>query len=440
MRTPPLRRTVIRDGVIVVAVVLVVLDAFVFLTLRAQLADSLNDVLATRMESVRSLADDMPASPLARRLTTIGLPALIETPDGRQFASEPLSPRVGSNLPSDIGTPRAQLTEELPDGTRLTVYAGRAGVDATLRRVLVLEGVGTVAAVLLALLLIGRTTRSALAPLDEVASTAARIQRGATGERLRPDREDTELGQLAASFDRMLDQLEATNADLQRSEERSRRFLADAAHQLRTPIAGIRASVESLLSEDDPVIQDRLLGNVLRQTGRASRLLAKLLQLARLDRGRPPERAPTDVVALVADEVQRTRDLAPELTVELSAAGVGPEPGRRRLLIDAAEVREALANLLDNARRHARDRIDVRLSREDGEVAIAVEDDGQGLSSEAVDLVFERFATLDGRGGSGLGLPIARAIARAHDGDLVYEGGEFRMVVRGGEAGEAGER
>ncbi len=323
MRTPPLRRTVIRDGVIVVAVVLVVLDAFVFLTLRAQLADSLNDVLATRMESVRSLADDMPASPLARRLTTIGLPALIETPDGRQFASEPLSPRVGSNLPSDIGTPRAQLTEELPDGTRLTVYAGRAGVDATLRRVLVLEGVGTVAAVLLALLLIGRTTRSALAPLDEVASTAARIQRGATGERLRPDREDTELGQLAASFDRMLDQLEATNADLQRSEERSRRFLADAAHQLRTPIAGIRASVESLLSEDDPVIQDRLLGNVLRQTGRASRLLAKLLQLARLDRGRPPERAPTDVVALVADEVQRTRDLAPELTVELSAAASG---------------------------------------------------------------------------------------------------------------------
>lgn len=158
-----------------------------------------------------------------------------------------------------------------------------------------------------------------------------------------------------------------------------------------------------------------------------------LLTLARLDQGVAPEPVPTDLAALCHDEVERAASLAPHLTVachDHDAAGAnGP------WWLDPSGTREIVANLLDNARRHARSRIDVEVAvhpRDDGSperLALRIADDGPGLPADAVDRIFERFVSLDGRGGSGLGLPIAQTLARAQGGELSYEDGSFVLEL-----------
>lgn len=428
MRTPSLRRRVILSAVGVLAVVLLVLDVFIFLRMRDQLERTLDDVLQTRVDIAQTIGEELPAEVIAARLTELGIPALVRTPDGREYRAEPATPRFSQGgIPTTLPFPRVDQTTVLSDEVRVTVYATRAGVDTALRRLLVIEALGTGAALVLATILLGAVSGSSLRPVGEVVSTARRIAAGRSGERLEPDREDTELGRLAVAFDEMLDSLEAAIADAQASEERTRRFLADAAHQLRTPLAGIRASVEMLLREDDPEARDQLMGNLVRETGRAARLLTALLRMARLEQERPPDRVRVDLRELVTAEAERARDLAPQIEIRIDA-----EREVSTAELDPGLVREALANLLDNARRHARATVTVRLASPDGLVIIRIEDDGPGIPEGADELVFERFATLDGRGGSGLGLPIARAAARAHGGDLVHRGGGFELTLPSG--------
>jgi two-component system, OmpR family, sensor kinase len=126
-------------------------------------------------------------------------------------------------------------------------------------------------------------------------------------------------------------------------------------------------------------------------------------------------------VGLCRDEVERTSSLAPQLAVTCT----GPQEGEAIAEVDPLGVREVVANLLDNARRHAREHTEVRVERRGGGWRIEVVDDGPGVEPQAHDLIFERFATLDGHGGSGLGLPIARSIAEAHGGSLRYLTGRF---------------
>jgi signal transduction histidine kinase len=234
---------------------------------------------------------------------------------------------------------------------------------------------------------------------------------------------------MAVAFDEMLDALEAALGEAQASEQRTRRFLAEAAHQLRTPIAGIHASVDALPAARTPEERDQLLAGIARESARAGRRVASLLRMARLERHGEPARRPTDVAALCREEVSRAASLAPSL--EVSFGDPGPVEERAEE-VDPDDVREALANLLDNARRHALSRIQVDLSRRNGVVEIAVSDDGPGLPATDLDHSFEPFVTLDGHGGSGLGLPIARRIAQNHGGDLTYEGGTFRLRLAAG--------
>ena len=236
-------------------------------------------------------------------------------------------------------------------------------------------------------------------------------------------RDITEQRWMANTLDATLAELETALEQARRSEARSRTFLADAAHQLRTPIAGIRACSEALLCGAPREERDALLAAIARETARASRLLTDLLQMARLDQGEPLAPRRCDVVALCVDEVERARSLAPHLQIRQSTSALREQPE-----LDAGAVREVLANLLDNARRHAQSHVDVAVVAAEGMVDIRVSDDGPGLEASMVDRAFERFASLDGKGGSGLGLPIARGLARAHGGDVLYENGSF--VVR----------
>lgn len=234
----------------------------------------------------------------------------------------------------------------------------------------------------------------------------------------------TEQRRLARALDASLGELEDALDQARESEALSRRFLADAAHQLRTPIAGIRACAETLLRGVGDDERDHVLLHLLRETSRANRLQNSLLRMARLDQGERLTFKPSPLSEICADEAERARALAPELDISLDT---GPMTDWRPS-VDAHAVREILANLLDNARRHARRKIEMVVSGSGGAVRIEVFDDGPGLPDAMVDRAFERFVSFDGQGGSGLGLPIARELARAHAGDLTYEGGRF--VIR----------
>ena len=431
MHTPPLRRRVALSGLTVFTVLLIALGTFVVLSLRSSLEQSLDELLADRAELAQQLHRTDGTEELARHLAAAGIPAVVTDAEGGVLGeAEPATPRFGQGPPAslaDVPTPRVSRVVALPDGAEVEVFATRAGVDVTLRRVVTLLGVGALGAVLLAAVLLHRTTGAALAPLTAIVTSTRRTAEGQRGERLRPDDPSTELGRLASAHDEMLDALEAAVERAEEAEERTRRFLDDAAHQLRTPVAGIRATVESLLSlaDADPEVHDRLMANLVRETSRASRLLRDLLTMARLDTGRPPDRARTDLEDLCREEVARTRSLAPHLEVDCQPTS----ESLPTLVVDRAGVQEVVANLLDNARRHAATMIELRLFRDGSVVHLEVHDDGPGVTPGAEELVFERFATLDGKGGSGLGLAIARSIAEAHGGGVTYRDGRFVLTL-----------
>ncbi len=443
MRTPSLRGRVTIAGIAVIAVLIVALDAFVYLSLRDTLQEGLHELLAARMQLAQELAQTLDVERLDERLTALGVPATIRLADGTRVRSDPESTRFQSGppgRPETLPAPLASRRQDLPNGGSITVFASRAGVQSTLDSVLVLELVGSIVAVALSVAVLWRISSVVLRPVDRIVRIARSIAAGREGGRLRPDRTDTDLGRMAAAFDEMLDELEAAVAEARSSERRTRRFLADAAHQLRTPLAGIRASVDTLLREPEPSERDRLLDNLAQESARVSRLIDSLLRLARLDEDPGVVTEPVVVRDLVGEEVERARELAPSLTIDLGAADLGD----RTAEVEPASIREALANLLDNARRHADRRIRVDLAGTSDGVEVRVADDGPGLPDDRSEEAFDRFVSLDGQGGSGLGLPIARAVARNHGGDLTWRGDRFVLSLpdappegrtAGGEAG-----
>jgi signal transduction histidine kinase len=208
-----------------------------------------------------------------------------------------------------------------------------------------------------------------------------------------------------------------------RSAYRSREFLAIAAHQLRTPIASVQASADALLGAEATPVQEQLLATLSTESVRAGRLIGSLLRVARLDQGELVRREPVELRTLVSEEAERVRRrgaMGIEVRVDLAAVTVRGDP-------DA--IREALANLLDNARRHAACRIDVSLGVEGEWATVAARDDGPGLPAGSEQRAFDRFVSLDGRGGAGLGLPIARGLVELMGGHLRYVRRSFHMSL-----------
>ncbi|HTE59860.1 MAG TPA: HAMP domain-containing sensor histidine kinase, partial [Solirubrobacteraceae bacterium] len=180
--------------------------------------------------------------------------------------------------------------------TVATLSASRASVDRAVRQLVVIEIAVALAALAIAALLLLWGLRSALRPLAHVGAVAARIAGGAHDERLRPDRPQTELGRMAAAFDHMVDELEESIARARRSESAMRRFLADASHELRTPIAALQATAETLLREQpDRPERDELEARLAGDAARLGRLVADLLDLARLEANEQLLREPVDV-------------------------------------------------------------------------------------------------------------------------------------------------
>ena len=204
-----------------------------------------------------------------------------------------------------------------------------------------------------------------------------------------------------------------------------REFLAYAAHQLRTPLAGIRASTDALLVGGANSQQERLLLNLSREADRAGKLLASLLQMARVDQGEVPAPQPLDVVELCQAELERSRPGRNGVTARVVVHGTRPE----QILLSGEATKNAVANLLDNARRHARSEVRIEVISNPNTLEIAIFDDGPGVPSGTSERVFERFVSLDGEGGSGLGLPIARGLIEAQGGHLTYENHRFVICL-----------
>jgi two-component system OmpR family sensor kinase len=289
--------------------------------------------------------------------------------------------------------------------------------------------------------------RVGLRPLAEVEETAVAIAEGDLERRVPGANPNTEVGQLAQALNVMLGRIEdafaardATEAELRRSEERLRRFVADASHELRTPVAAVAAYAELFDqgAQTHPEDLPRVMSGIRAETARMADLVQDLLLLARLDEGRPLERKPVELVQLAGMAVDAATAVGPAWPAKVVAERPVEVEG------DAARLRQVLDNLLANVRAHTPPgtMATVRLSERDGEAVIEVSDNGPGLSPELAGRVFERFFRADPsrsrqHGGSGLGLAIVAAIVGAHSGrveaDLGPEGGAlFRVLLPSG--------
>ena len=306
-----------------------------------------------------------------------------------------------------------------------------AAVDATMVRVLLIFGLVTLVAVAAAASAGTVVIRRALTPLRRVAQTAGEVaglplDRGDATLPVRVAEVDTnartEVGQLGAAVNRMLDHIAAALATRQASEIRVRQFVADASHELRTPLTAIRGYTElAQRIPDDADAVAHALGRVQSEADRMTSLVEDLLLLARLDSGRPLEHQPVDLSRLAVDAVSDAHVGGPDHRWQLDLPDEPVTvPG------DAARLHQVLTNLLTNARVHTGPgtEVTVRLGIEAGEAAVlSVTDDGPGIAEEFQPEIFQRFARGDTsrsrKGGStGLGLAIAAAVVRAHDGTI----------------------
>ncbi|HUR18558.1 MAG TPA: HAMP domain-containing sensor histidine kinase [Acidimicrobiales bacterium] len=422
MRTPSLARRVVVVGVGVVALLTLGLDVLLYLSVRSVAADRTHAVLESQTTLIDAVVRTENPAPspedLVGRLSGLGVEATVQAGDGPVLRSRPARTEEPSRLVS--------RKIPVPHGLKVTLFVPSPDDDPQLRRLLKFEVIITPLLIALAALLLQWIAEVAMAPLEEIAAAARRTTLGQLGERLRADRPDTRLGQIAVAYDEMLDALEGAVAEARAAETRTRRFLDDAAHQLRTPITSIRAGAETLQRNVTPGQRDHLLAAVVRDSERAGRLMAGLLRLARLGHPQALEVRPTDLVALCEEEADQARPDSPHLKITARAAE-GPALGRPEVAADT--VSEILANLVDNSRRHARSHIEIVVDRDDQWVRIRVLDDGPGLPEGQAEVAFDRFVSLDAQGGSGLGLAIARELARAQGGDLIYEAGEFMVTL-----------
>ncbi|WP_327354945.1 sensor histidine kinase [Streptomyces sp. NBC_01304] len=330
-----------------------------------------------------------------------------------------------------LGQYRVMYTPGGADGQLLVGLPTKAA-DDTVNTLIVVElcvaGAGLVAAGIAGIVMVG----VALHPLRRVAATATRVSElplhsgePALHERV-PDADPrTEVGQVGAALNRMLDHVHSALSARQESETRVRQFVADASHELRTPLASIRGYAELTRrgrEEVGPMTQ-HALGRIESEADRMTGLVEDLLLLARLDAGRPLSYESTDLAPLLVDVVSDARAAGPDHRWHLELPAEAGE--FTEVHGDAARLHQVLANLLANARTHTPPgtTVTARVRRDGGNVLLEIEDNGPGIPAELQPYVFERFARGDASrsraaGSTGLGLAIVQAVVTAHGGGV----------------------
>lgn len=345
-------------------------------------------------------------------------------------------------------------------GDVVAVSLSLADSDAAVNHLIVIELAA--GAVVLALLGVVATlvVRLGLRPLTRITETAGAIARGELDRRVEGTGDHTEAGRLATALNTMLGRVAGALDERARSEQRLRRFVADASHELRTPLTSIRGFAELYRRGGAPDEGDlaRLMSRIEGEAGRMGRLVEDLLLLARLDEERALDLTDVDLLVLAGDAVQAARARQPDRPVTLAAPG-----GPQRVLGDEHRLRQVITNLVGNALVHTPAGTPVRVTvgrrdpagrppmapiattgplATDGPAALVeVSDAGPGVPADRAHRLFDRFYRLDaGRtgladgGGTGLGLAIAAAIVEAHRGRIELlsapgAGARFRVLL-----------
>jgi two-component system OmpR family sensor kinase len=325
-------------------------------------------------------------------------------------------------------------------GATAVIYAlPLEDVDEAIQRLLAIQAIA--AAVILGVL--GLVTfwvlRLGVRPVQQMTATAKAIGEGDLSQRIPESAPGTEAGELGVALNQMLGRIEESFDERSRSEDRLRQFVADASHELRTPVTTIRGYAElyRLGGLDDPPQLDEAMRRTEQEATRMGRLVADLLDLARLDQGRPLQLAPVDLAVLAADGAADLRAVEPDRPVTVDA----PEP--IAVVGDEALLRQIVANLTTNARVHTPPGtpIELRVRADDDadEAVLEVVDHGPGMTPEVAARAFERFYRADPArarqtGGSGLGLAIVAGTVAAHGGRIELDtapgaGTTVRVVV-----------
>jgi len=451
----PLRRRLAIAAAAAVGVAIVLVAIVSYMVVRAQLRGQVDDALTAQAANAQRAgfraiggADNVPTLP-----PSAGGPAYAQVVSSAggvvyNFGDVPL-PVSASVLAVAQGRSKTLMTDVTIDGShlRLLVFGVQNGavelarpldgVDRVLSNLRLILLLLCAAGIALAAMLGRMAARRVLTPLADVARAAEHIGETEDLTTRIHVRADDEVGQLATRFNAMLDRLESSRAAVDESVRAQRQLVADASHELRTPVTSLRTNVEVLLqggtlSDDD---RERLLADVVEQSEELSALVGDLIELARGDQ---PIGSPDDVRldGIVEEAVDRARRNAPGIEFHTQLEPVVVDGVPERLL-------RAVNNLLDNAARHTHPgtAVDVRVDA----TGVRIRDHGDGVDPQDLPHVFDRFyrgVNSRGRQGSGLGLAIVRQVAEQHGGSVTAanapDGGavfEIRLPVEVESAG-----
>ncbi|MEJ6627371.1 MAG: HAMP domain-containing sensor histidine kinase [Actinomycetes bacterium] len=343
-------------------------------------------------------------------------------------------------IPGDDGQPDIRaIARLLPSGEGTVVIS--VALDSVEKTVAGLTGIFILISFIV-LISIGIVARSliklTLKPLNQIEATAAAIAEGDLSARLPEVNSRTEVGRLTGSLNTMLSRIEESFVVRTESENKLRRFVADASHELRTPLTAIRGFAE--LHRQGAVVGEvktkELISRIEKESIRMSSLVEDLLLLARLDQSRELTFDPVDINYLVKEAVASAQAAGPSYEISISSTS-----DEVFVLGDSMRIHQAIANLLANTRTHtpAGTKIVVNILQDDIETKISISDNGPGLSEADQKRVFERFFRADpsrvraSGEGSGLGLAIVDAVMSAHSGSVevkskLGEGATFTII------------
>jgi signal transduction histidine kinase len=332
----------------------------------------------------------------------------------RQSVTGQATPLFGKSLPSQVTPANFAITQATfrttwGDPVVLNVATPLDGIRSTVDKVTDALVVAVPVLVLLVGAMTWFMTGRVLRPVSAITSRVQDITGSTLHERVPEPNTDDEIAELAQTMNAMLDRIEG-------SADQQKRFMSDASHELRSPVAAIKAQLETALMHPDHADWQGVARTVLTEDERLESLVGNMLALARLEEGQRPAAVEVDLDDVVHEQAARPS----RVPIDRSGVLAGRVMGVR------TELTSVVRNLLDNAVRHATSRVRVRLVTHGPTVRLEVDDDGPGVQPEDRAKVFERFARLEeGRsrdaGGSGLGLALTRRIVEAYDGSVFVE-------------------